>query len=176
MISLIVQNTNKSTDEVKRITAAEYSLAMRNTVVFGEGQIAKATPVGVTGHTRQGITGKVINAASGVIGVQGPAGKYAEFVESGRKRGKFPPPAPIELWLKRTAKGRAFVAAVKAKYKLKSDKAALKQAVFLKQRGIGRRGTRGAFMFKKSTAAIAKAAEIKFGEAVKKIETKLSDR
>lgn len=176
MIALLIQNTNKKPEEIKRIVTEELTRAMRDTIIAGERRIAEKTPVGVSGHTRQGITGRVVDALEGQIGVQGPASKHAEFVESGRRRGKFPPPAPIELWLKRTDKGRAFVASVKAKYKLKDDKAALKQATYLKQKGIGLRGTRGAFMFKESTAAIAKAAEVNFNAAIKRIERQVSDK
>lgn len=176
MLALTIQNTNKSPVEVQRIMRTEYEKAMRESVTFGEAQIAPRTPVGVTGHTRQGIVGKVINPLHGEIGIQGPASRYGEFVESGRRPGKFPPSAAIELWLRRTDRGRRFVASVKAKYGIKTNDAALKQATFLKQKGIGRRGTRGAFMFKESVNAIAADAQRNFQSAIVKIEKQVGDK
>lgn len=176
MLKFKITNTNKSKEEIERIKNAEFRRGMQSTLIDGERLIAPKTPVGVTGHTRQGIFGKVINPLSGELGIQGPASRYGDFVELGRRRGKFPPRDAIALWLRRTDKGRAFVARVKARYNLKNDKAALIQATFLKSRGISRRGTRGAFMFKKSVRGIAAAAEKNFNESAKKIEVKLSDK
>lgn len=176
MLQFIIKNTNKPQAEIERIINAELRHGMELTVLDGEREIAVKTPVGVTGHTRQGIHGRVIDPLHGEIGIQGPASRYGDFVESGRRPGKFPPPDPISLWLRRTAKGRAFVAAVKERYGIKTDSAALKQATFLKQRGIARRGTPGAFMFKESLRAVGAAADKYFKEAVKKIEVKLSDK
>ena len=175
MLQVIIKNTNASPAEVDRVINDEFKKAMLESVTFGESQIAPKTPVGVTGHTRQGVFGKVIDPRHGEIGIQGPGGRYGEFVESGRRPGKFPPAAAIELWLRRTDKGRRFVASVKAQYEIEDNAAALKQATFLKQKGIARRGTRGAFMFKKSTQAIATDVGVNFNEAIKRIEKKLSD-
>lgn len=176
MIEIIIQNTNKTPAEIERIVNANLKLAMDETVFEGERQISIKTPVGVTGHTRQGIVGRVINPLHGEIGIQGPASRYGEFVESGRRPGKFPPSAAIELWLRRTDKGRRFVAQVKSDYGIKDNKQALRQATFLKQHGIARRGTRGAFMFKESIRSIAADTEKNFNDAIKKIEKQVGDK
>ena len=57
---------------------------------------------------------------------------YANFVERGRRPGKWPPEGPIQLWVMR-------------KFGLSGQ--ALQDATFLIRRKIGQRGTKGAAMF-----------------------------
>lgn len=175
MLGFIITSTNKKPDEVQRIVNAEFKAGMKATVDSGEKIIAAKTPRGATGRARKSIAGKVINPFTGEITGEGSGKKYLDFVERGRGSGKAPPRAPIELWLRRTAKGRAFVARVRARYNIQSERAALAQAIYLKQRGIARRGTPGAFMFKESLRSVAAAADKHLSEAIKKIEIKLSD-
>lgn len=128
------------------------SRAMRNAVLFLEGEVAKRTPVGVSGQLRQGIRGVVRNPTLGVVGATGPGAFYADIREFGRRPGKMPPPAALENWIRLTARGRVFLNAIAAKYNLPPQRA-LKAAAFLKARAIGRRGYRGAFMFQKAEKA-----------------------
>lgn len=163
-----------SESEIRAVVEREFHRAMTEIVLFGESEVARNTPVGVSGHARQGIVGKVLSAFIGVIGFQGPAAKYGPFVETGRKPGKFPPFAAIELWVKRTDKGKRLIAWVKRTYKIKNNAQALKQATFLKARAIARRGTRGAFMFKKALPKVKQQAKTSFAAAVKRIEKALA--
>jgi len=176
MISFIITNTNKTPAEVNLIVNDEFKRAMQATVDAGEKLVAAKTPVGATGNARRSIEGRVIKPDHGEIAGEGTGKNYIDFVEAGRRGGKAPPRAPIELWLRRTAKGRRFVAAVKARYKIKSDVTALNQAVYLKQRGIARRGTPGAFMFKNATPQIARKALETFTAAIAAIERKAGDK
>lgn len=164
----------RSEAEIRAVIEREFRRAMTEVVTLGEAEVARRTPVGVTGHARQGIVGKVLSAFLGVIGVQGPAAKYTPFLEPGRKPGKFPPFAAIELWVKRTDKGKRLIAWVKRTYKVKNNAQALKQATFLKARAIARRGTRGAFMFKKALPKVKQQAQASFTAAVKRIERDLA--
>jgi len=113
-------------------------------------EVAKETPVGVSGQARAGVSYKKNSWHSGTSYEKGPATQYIEVIEKGRTPGKqMPPSEPIELWLRRTDKGKAFVMAVQEKYNLSPERA-LKQATFLKQRAIGKLGTRKVEMFKKT--------------------------
>jgi hypothetical protein len=160
--------------EIRTVIEREFHRAMTEIVLFGESEIAKNTPVGVTGHARQGVIGKVLSPFLGIIGFHGSAAKYGRFVEHGRKRGKFPPFAAIELWVKRTEEGKRLIAWVKRTYKIKNNAQALKQATFLKARAIARRGTRGAFMFKKAVPKVKQHAQTIFEAALKRIERALA--
>lgn len=128
----------------------EFRRAMTKSVIYAESQIAGLTPVGATAQLRQGIAGEVKTPFLGIVGVAGSAGKYSDIVEVGRRPGRFPPPDAIEFWLRRSNKGKAFVASVAATYDLNPERA-LKSATYLKSRGIARRGTRGQRMFEKGT-------------------------
>lgn len=137
----------------RKITEKEYRRAMFKSVTLGETTIAGLAPVGATAHLRQGIVGKVKSPFQGVVGIAGPASKYGDIRERGRRPGRFPPPDAIEYWLQRSNRGKAFVASIAADYDLKPA-AALKAATFLKSRGIARHGYRGAWMFKKGEKRI----------------------
>jgi hypothetical protein len=128
------------------------SRAMRNAVLYLEGEVAKRTPVGVSGQLRQGIRGVVRNPTLGVVGATGPGAVYADIREFGRRPGKMPPPAALENWIRLTDRGRVFLKSIAAKYNLPPQRA-LKVAAFLKARAIGRRGYKGAFMFQKAEKA-----------------------
>lgn len=178
MISIRIDSrTNPSPQEIDRVMREEFRRMMKAAAVTGETAIARRTPVGVSGHLRQGIVGIPEDFAV-EFGVQGPGGIYGKFVEPGRKRGKFPPfqeGSAIFLWVRRTDKGKRLVAWVKRKYKVKDNARALRQAVFLKARAIARRGTRPALMFKKSIPEIQKFFERTFPQTIAKIEKRLGD-
>jgi len=98
-------------------------------------EIAAATPAGVGGAAglRGSIFGEVRTMGSTITGTVGTPVEYGIVVEMGRKPGKFPPIAPIELWVRRIlgvpagqARGVAFVVA----------------------RKIAEHGTEGAWMFR----------------------------
>lgn len=157
----------------------EMNRAMVKSVILAEEAVALGTPVGVTGMLRTGIRGRIVSPIDpyyGVVGVVGPAVKYAEPVEVGRKAGKMPPDAPIRRWLEITDKGKAFVADIKEKYNIKKRSTALNSATFLKRRAIGRQGTRGAFMFQEGEQKVRSRVIAYFEAAKRAIEKRLSDK
>lgn len=116
-----------------------------------ESDVARKTPV-ATGALRAGVTNevKISGNVEGRVFVKGPAKRYAEVVEFGRRPGqRWPPPAPIRRWLRFSGKGKAFIRSVKAQYNL-SDEKALERATYLKQRGIGVYGIKEKLMFKRA--------------------------
>src|SRR3972149_2561531 len=151
MIAFNVKVTGKLKDkswvkDYKALIARE----MKRNLLIVEREVERNTPVGVAGALRAGVTSKLVAWNHGRVAVAGPATKYAEIREKGRRPGRFPPPDAIALWLKRTDRGRAYVAAIAAKYKIKNAASALKQAAFLKARAIARQGYKGAFMFREA--------------------------
>ncbi len=174
MLRLTVKTSGvRSESQIRSFVEREFRRAMTAIVDLGKIEIARNTPVGATRKLLSGLYGKVISPTRVEFGVKGTAGRYVDFAESGRKPGKFPPLAAIELWVKRTDKGKRLMAAVKRSYNIKNDAQALKQATFLKARAIARRGTRGAFMFKKALPKIKQQAQTSFKAAVKRIEKAL---
>ncbi|MFQ5638219.1 MAG: hypothetical protein ACE5IR_09535 [bacterium] len=158
------------------IIKQEFQRGMIKAVGHVEGKVKEKVPVGVTETAQSGVVGKVLNPFEGRVGEQGPAVKYIEVIEKGRRPGKkFPPPDAIELWLRHTDKGKAFVQSVKAKYKIKSNVSALRQATFLKSRGIAQRGIRAVKMFEKTERRERRNIEKFFRQAAKRAERRLSD-
>jgi hypothetical protein len=116
---------------------AEINAALAETVELSaidfESAVIDGTPVGATSHLRQSITHAVTGSGVSMVGrvySQDRPIKVAS-VETGRKAGTMPPRAPIELWVRR-------------KLGITDPR-----VVFLIQRAIGRRGTKGAQMFAK---------------------------
>lgn len=152
MIDIKVKTSGLAFDSNRlvKVYQAEIKKFIQKSCLLLEQEVARGTPVGVTGTLRAGVRSKLISYNHGRVGVEGPGARYAPFAEAGRSRGKMPPVDAIALWLRRTDKGQRYVRAIKAAYRIKSDKQALRQAAFLKARAIGRRGTKGAFMFKEA--------------------------
>lgn len=98
--------------------------------------VVKYTPVGATAALRGSISdfmeGTPETTLMGHV-VHGVL--YGDVVEVGRQPGKMPPPGAIELWVVR-------------KLGLSGEEAT--SAAFAIARSIGRRGTRGAHMFRKA--------------------------
>lgn len=70
---------------------------------FLQRALVVVTPVGATGHLRQGIAldiREMGNDVEGQVGFQGPGARYAEAVEEG-SRPHWPPIAPLKLWAAR---------------------------------------------------------------------------
>ncbi|KKL13387.1 hypothetical protein LCGC14_2526250, partial [marine sediment metagenome] len=122
-----------------------------------------------------GVTGQVLSPFEGRVGEQGPATRYIDVIEKGRRPGKFPPPDAIELWLRRTSKGKAFVSSVKSTYNIKSQASALRQATFLKSRGIAQKGIRAVKMFEKTERSERRRIERFFRKAARRAERRLGD-
>lgn len=115
----------------------EINAALQEAVTFSaadfEAAVVDHTPVGATGHLRQSITHDVQGRGADIVGrvySQDQPVKVAS-VETGRRAGRMPPRAAIALWVHR---------------KLGTSDPGV---VFLVQRAIGRRGTKGARMFQR---------------------------
>jgi len=161
MAKINVEYSGELFDDPQRLMKRIFGDAMLETVMFAETQVAKKAPVGATGNLRAGIFGKLVQYNRGIVGVQGPAMRYAEVVEHGRKPGKWPPRAPIELWVKRV---------------IRPPRDEFDSVVFLVQRKIGRKGTKGKLMFKKSEKVVNRLANKTFEKARDLIERLLSDK
>lgn len=106
-----------------------------------EAEVARRTPTGVGGEAglRGSIHGEVVTLSGhSSAGVVGTPLEYGEVVELGRRPGKFPPRAPIELWVRR---------------KLGVPAAEARGVSFLVARKIARHGFPGAHMFEKAWKA-----------------------
>lgn len=94
------------------IMAAQYE-ATKAGVTYLYPKLVRATPVGATAMLRQSTLftpprytmssteGRVGWEVSSTIGATGGASLYVEFVEHGRRPGKFPPVDPIRKWVRR---------------------------------------------------------------------------
>lgn len=134
--------------------------AMRQSVDVTLAHIKQRVPVN-TGQLRQSITGEVTGTPVSLKGVvTSPLQPhYAPDVEYGRKPGKMPPVGPIELWARR---------------KLGLSGKELESAAFLIARAIGRRGTKGAFMFRDGTAAARTTVNGIWQRAITKLINRLA--
>jgi hypothetical protein len=115
--------------EMLRATQDSVRLISRN--------IRARAPVGATRRLQMGIRGKALGPGKGVIKVEGPAAKYAQFSEAGRRPGRWPPVAPIRLWVRVI---------------LRPPRKMLDSVTFLVRRKIGQEGTRGAHFFRSAAA------------------------
>lgn len=113
--------------------AKEQGLQVAGELVVTE--IKKRTPVN-TGALRASITFKGRTPNRGVLA--SPL-VYASVMEYGRRPGKFPPSAPMQLWVKRQLRI--------------SDPAAIRSIAFLISRKIARVGIKGRQMFDKNIKA-----------------------
>lgn len=136
----------KGLEESRNSINREGVLAMRKSLAIIETNVVSRTPVGVSGQLRQGWSSQVRGTpleATFYGKVMNPI-VYGLPVEEGRRPGKMPPIAPIELWVIR---------------KLGIVGADSRGVAYLVARKIGRSGTKGAFMAKKG--AEASISEIK---------------
>jgi len=165
-------NINLKGKTVKGQAAKELKQVIRKTKIAVLMQltndIADKTPVGVSGQLRAGVDWKEEGWNKGRVYEKGPGARYVEVVEKGRRKNKkFPPPDAIKLWLRRTDKGRAFVAQIREKYNLTASKA-LDRATFLKSRAIARFGTKPVKMWEKMFKKRKRWIKRKFLKAVER--------
>lgn len=110
---------------------------MQQSVDVVEAQVAAYTPVN-TGTLRAGTTTDILGAGFNIQGVVMNPVMYALPVEEGRKPGRMPPVGAIQLWVIRKGIGN------------RNDS---QSTAFMIARAIGRRGTKGAYMFKRGYQA-----------------------
>ena len=120
--------------QYENIIFDEMEAAMAGSLEVFKSEVVGRTPVGVTGAARQSIGSFVRGRAPNFEGQVATSILYGLPLERGRRPGKQPPTAPIELWVRR---------------KLNVSDAEVSQVAFLIARAIGRRGTKGAEMFAK---------------------------
>lgn len=133
--------------EILRATQDSVRLVSRN--------IRAKAPVGATGNLRSGIHGRTLGPLKGIIQVEGPAARYAQFAESGRRAGRWPPPEPIRRWVRK-------ILHVPAKE--------LRSVTFLVQRKIGQKGTKGAKFFRSTAQKSREAVQRIFERAVQRFD------
>lgn len=103
-----------------------------------EGEVKERTPVGVSGDARRSIKSKTSRLTSGQILIRSKVGSNIKgpqmpTLEAGRKAGAaMPPPAALELWVKRV---------------LGVPDTEVKAVAFIVARSIGQKGFKGAKMF-----------------------------
>ena len=142
-----------------KVSKSEYKKAMTEAMQVLETEVALNTPIGVGGHLQGGIRGTVLTHLRGVVGVEGPASKYGDVVEKGRRPGKWPPRDAIELWVRRI---------------IRPLKEELNSVAFLVQRKIGKKGFKGKFMFRDAEKKLKTRVINMFRIATKRIERRLS--
>ncbi|MCP5018913.1 MAG: HK97 gp10 family phage protein [Ketobacter sp.] len=133
----------------ERVVGDEIERGMRLSMDVFRQAVAGHTPVNsndLRGTLEASVKGSGVNYTGELI----PGMPYGEAVEFGRKPGKPPPTAAIKMWVIR--KGIATGA--------EADSVA-----FLIARAIGKRGTKGAFMFKRGFAQ-AKPAVLRYWQGV----------
>lgn len=114
-------------DNIDNYVLDETTITMYRAVDVVRSSIVQHSPVGVTGHFRQGWTTSVRRTFNAVRGVVSNPVAHAYYAEYGRGPGKRPPIDAIELWVQRV---------------LGVDKRASRGAAFQIARNIGQRGTR----------------------------------
>lgn len=124
-------------------------IAMEKSLDVAQTAVAEETPVNY-GALRASVGKQTIGSPFPFAGEVFSPLDYASPVEFGRKPGRRPPTEAIEAWVIR-----------KLGYKGKQARS----VAFLIARAIGRRGTRGAFMFKRGFA-VAEPVIIKIWESV----------
>lgn len=141
------------------------------TIVVEKGatDVKMGIPVGVTGNARSGVRGEVIHAHRGVISETGPAVRYIDNIEGGRKptesgvrgvSGESISFEPIKLWVKRI---------------IKPGKKKLDSVAFLVYRKIHEKGYEGVHAFEKAEEKLKPFALRIFKREIKSAERELSD-
>lgn len=136
----------------------EMDTTMRRAVNVVEAAVVQFTPVGVSGNTRQAWSTSVERGLSAVKGIVSNPLDYSYYVEHGRRPGRMPPIAPIELWVRRV---------------LGIGQPQSRQVAFLVARAIGRRGTKGAHMAEKGVAAVRGIVEADFRSIPARVAAKV---
>jgi hypothetical protein len=142
-----LDETLRDIEGINEDVLAEMASTMRRAVDIAEASIVQYTPVGVSGDLRRAWGTTVTRGVSMVKGVISNPLDYALWAEKGRGPGKWPPRAPIELWVRR---------------KLGISPPESHQVAFLVARAIGRRGTKGAHMAEKGLSAVKGVIEADF--------------
>jgi hypothetical protein len=145
--------------QAAQIVEAELTAATEAALIDLQGQVTKRTPVNF-GLLRRAWSREVYSLGSNaqVLGRVFNPLSYALPAETGRKPGKWPPFAPIALWVKRV---------------LRPPMNKLASLTFLMRRKIGRDGTKGAWMARDGWAAALPAVRGRFRVALRRINGKL---
>lgn len=114
------------------VLGSEARQTMQQSLDVAEVQIASRTPVN-QGTLRAGTSTRILGASLNLTGEVVNPILYGLPVEEGRKPGKMPPVSAIELWVIR--KGIA-------------PRGESRGVAYMIARAIGRRGTKGAYMFR----------------------------
>lgn len=145
--------------QAAQIVDQELTGAAEAALIDVQGQVTTRTPVNF-GLLRRAWGREVYPLGSNaqVLGRAFNPLSYALAVETGRKPGKWPPFAPIALWVKRV---------------LRPPLSKLAGITFLIQRKIGREGTKGRWMARDGWAAALPAVRGRFRVALRRINGRL---
>ena len=127
----------------EQIIFREMDAAMRGSLEVFKAEVVGRTPVNL-GLLRQSIQAVTRGQPPHFEGEVSTPLVYGEPVERGRKPGRMPPVDNIEMWVQR---------------KLGQTGSEARSTAFLIARAIGRRGTKGAFMFRDGFEAGRPAVE-----------------
>lgn len=189
MISVKAKLEGRLFGNWQRAYREEFGFAMKKSVVEMTTAIKNETPVGVSGHLRQGIRGEVLAFNHGVIATTGSGSKYGEIVERGRRPGPVSKAGQenIERWVRR--KIRPHVLAVnrttrritkqvttKGKRGGNPRERIIKQVAFLVTRKIREKGFKGKFMFQKAEDRLKPRINSLFEAAKRSVESLFSDK
>lgn len=142
-----------------RVFLEEFERGMNEALAVLEEQIAGRVPVN-SGFLRSSIGTNLYGEDMAIRGEVVSIASYGAAVEYGRKPGKMPPVAAIELWVRR-------------KLGINNDKEA-RSVAYVIARAIGRRGTVGAHMFQLGMSAAAPYIEKIFDAAVDRAVRRLA--
>lgn len=159
LLEVTLPDTALLRGEGEAIAAQELVAAVEYAVHAIQGAVVPLTPVGVTGHLRQGTQTRV-DVGGSAVDVTGhvfnPLG-YAPAVERGA-RPHFPPPGALELWVQR-------------KLGVPANKA--RSVAFVVARAIARRGTAGAAMFWRGVESVEASIHARFDQVPGRIIARL---
>lgn len=134
----------KNIEDVEKTIIAIMTPAMNRGAKHAEGEVKVRTPVGATGDSRRSIKSETKPISSGPILIQSRVassikGPQMPTLEVGRRAGAaMPPPAALELWVRRVLGFRGDL---------------VNRMAFVVARSISRKGTKGAFMFEEGFKA-----------------------
>lgn len=146
------------TPEALELMATEVRGTLTAVVLDLEREVVLRMPKGATGLLKKSVSSEVRGNGLALTGVVSASKKYGPVVELGRGKGRFPPPGPIQLWVRR---------------KLNVPKARVRGVAFAIARKIATRGFPGRFMFRDALADRREAYERYWEQAAQRIAERL---
>lgn len=136
-VDININDVRELARKYPEIFVDEVSAVMDEVTAKIEADVIQLAPAGVGGAAglRGSIYGETVVMGEQIVGKVAHSSLYGDIVEMGRRPGKFPPTAPIALWVRSI---------------LGVSGAEAKAVTFLVARKIARKGYKGAWMFKRA--------------------------